>query len=119
MALLPVIAGFVAVPDGSGGGAVAFADITGSPSDNAALQSALDAKADDADVQTVDTGWGANASTGDPSVAVQNWSSPNAGGSDLVSQSALQSVCDHVVNLTKKVQALQATAFANKRPNVA
>lgn len=73
---------------------------------------------------SADTGWTGNAGTGDKTVALSNYTNGLNGtmvtALNLVSGSTgtvLSAALDMIVNLNKKVQALETTLAANKLPN--
>lgn len=75
-------------------------------------------------IPLADTGWTANAGAGDKTVALSNYANGLNGtmvsALNVVSSgtgTALSTAMDMIVNLTKKVQALETALAANKLPN--
>lgn len=75
-------------------------------------------------IPTPDSGWTANSGVGDKTVALANYSNGINGtmvsALNVVSSgtgTALSALADMVVNLTKKVQAMETAAAANKLAN--
>lgn len=75
-------------------------------------------------IPSSDSGWTANAGVGDKTVALANYSNGINGtmvtALNLVSSgtgTTLSALADMVVNLTKKVQALETALAANTLPN--
>jgi hypothetical protein len=64
-----------------------------------------------------DTGWTANASSGDKAQAVADYTPPSFSGTDTVSESNINSLATQVQSLTKKLQAIETALVANLRPN--
>lgn len=75
-------------------------------------------------IPSADTGWTANSGVGDKTIALANYSNGLNGtmvsALNVVSSgtgTTLSAALDMIVNLTKKVQALETALVANKLPN--
>lgn len=87
MAALPVIAGFVHVPDQSGGGSI-----------------------------TADTGYPV-PSAGDKTTVIPDYSTPAFSGMDTISLSDVGALSNQVQSLTKIVQAMLTSFQGDKYPH--
>lgn len=97
------------------GKTVSFANLTGQPSDNAALDAALDAKADVSSLATVATTWAYSDLSGKPSLATvaTSWSY-----SDLSNKPTIWNATLTIQKNSTTIDTFTANATSNKTINI-